>query len=168
MKRILIALGLAVAASATMSSPVVAEKPGHMAVRTELYLNSVSYDPKRDPEADLKVAIEKAQADKKRILLDVGGEWCSWCHILDDYLASNKGVGDAFAASFVIVKVNWSPDNKNAAFLSKYPKVDGYPHFFVLSSSGKLLSNQPTSPLEQGESYNRERMLKFAKAWAHD
>lgn len=168
MKRILIALGLAVAGVVATSSPVLAEKPGHLAVRNELYLNSTSYDPKRDPEADLKVAIEKAQAEKKRILLDVGGEWCIWCHLLDDYLAKNKDVGDAFAASFVIVKINWSPDNKNAAFLSKYPEIEGYPHFFVLNSSGKLLSNQSTSPLEQGEGYNRKRMLQFAKAWSHD
>jgi len=146
-------------------APASARPPAGMVVRADLYLNSMSYDPTRDPKADLAAGVVSAQASGKRILLDVGGEWCIWCHILDDYLARNNDVGDAFAASFVIVKITWEPKKRNEEFLSAYPDTDGYPHFYVLDSYGKFLASQKTSPLERGESYNKDRMLAFAARW---
>jgi hypothetical protein len=34
------------------------------------------FDPKRDAAADLAYALELARAQGKRVLVDVGGEWC--------------------------------------------------------------------------------------------
>lgn len=124
------------------------------------------YDPARDPRADLALAIERAQAQQKRILLIVGGEWCVWCHILEDYLEANADVGAAFAAAFVILKVNYSDDNKNEDFLGAYPESEGYPDFFILDSSGAFLAQQGTGELEEERSYNRDRMLAFARQWS--
>jgi thiol:disulfide interchange protein len=123
------------------------------------------YDPARDPEADLKLALDKAKAEHKRVLLDVGGEWCSWCHLIDHYIATRDDVREAFEASFVALKVNYSDENKNEAFIGKYGKVPGYPHFFVLEPDGKLAVSQGTSELEEGRGYNHDRMLAFAKRW---
>jgi hypothetical protein len=61
--------------------------------------------------------------------------------------------------------VNFSPDNENKAFLSRYPKVAGYPHLFVLDKTGKLLHSQDTALLESGKSYSRERMKAFLLKW---
>jgi thiol:disulfide interchange protein len=158
MKIVLIALMLVVSLTGSAS----AQRPK---VRQGLYFLTATYDPARNAADDLKQAVAKAQESGKRILLDVGGEWCIWCHILDDFLARNTVVGDAFAASFVILKIDWSPDDKNEAFLSAYPEAPGYPHFYVLDSDGKLLRSQDTSPLEKGDSYNRGKMLDFAKEW---
>jgi thiol:disulfide interchange protein len=141
-----------------------APPPASSLVRQDLYLVS-TYDPSRNAEADLTSALALAQSTGRNVLLDVGGDWCVWCHILDRYLAGKREVGDAFAASFVIVKINWSPDNKNTAFLSRYPKAEGYPHFIVLAPDGKLLESKNTAELEQGDSYNRRKMLAFAKKW---
>jgi hypothetical protein len=66
----------------------------------------------------------------------------------------------------VWLKINYSPDNKNTAFLSKYPAIPGYPHLFVLESDGTLLQSQDTSPLEEGGSYNLDRMIAFLNKWA--
>ena len=165
MKRLLLALLSLCLLSMASTAPALARPPVGMVVRGDLYLNSTSYDPARDPKADLAAGVVSAQASGKRILLDVGGEWCIWCHILDDYLSRNKDVGDAFAASFVIVKITWEPKSRNEEFLSAYPDTDGYPHFYVLESSGKFLASQNTSPLERGESYNKDKMLAFAARW---
>lgn len=124
-----------------------------------------AYDVKRDPAADVMLASEKAHAEGKRILLEIGGHWCVWCHLLDNYIAVNDDVRDAFGASFVIVKVNYSDDNENAAFLSQYPKVAGYPHFFVLDADGKFLGSQDTSELEHGRGYEHDKMIAFAAKW---
>lgn len=42
------------------------------------------YGIDRDPAADLKATVERAQAGGKRILIQVGGEWCGWCKLLEE------------------------------------------------------------------------------------
>ncbi len=129
-----------------------------------LYANS-SYDPRANPYRDLEHAINRASAENKRILIVVGGDWCIWCEILDRYLAQNADVHAAFEASFVVLKVNWSTQNENTAFLSGFPESVGYPDFFILDSNGAFLARQTTDVLENGESYSRPRMLAFAQRW---
>ena len=46
------------------------------------------------------------------------------------------------------------------------PRINGYPHLFVLDQDGKLLQSQDTSPLESGSSYDLARMTEFLSKWA--
>jgi len=124
------------------------------------------YDPEREPFDDLNTAIEQATAADKRILIEVGGEWCVWCHILDDYIQSEKEVLSALGENFVIVKVNFDTVNRNEAFLSKYPTISGYPHIYVLEKDGSFLHSQQTDELESGRSYSRAAILRFLRKWA--
>ena len=126
----------------------------------------VKFDPTRDAAADVAAATALAKAQGKRVLVDVGGEWCSWCHILDRFIAANADVQSARDANYVWVKVNWSKENKNEALLSRWPKIQGYPHLFVLDGDGKLLHSQDTGPLEAGKDYDRAKIIAFLKAWA--
>lgn len=159
---------LALVMTAIAASPAAldasAQRSRSISIRQDLYLYPL-YDASRDPQKDLEAGLAQAAASNKRVLLDVGGDWCSWCHLLDNYLATQKETGDAFAASFVIVKINWSPEQENKAFLSRFPEASGYPHFYVLDVSGQLLVSQDTSKLERGDSYNKSKMLDFAKRW---
>lgn len=66
---------------------------------------------------------------------------------------------------FVVVKINYSKENKNEKFLSKYPAIEGYPHFFVLDSDGKLLHSQNTGELEQDKDYDKDKFVSFLKKW---
>ena len=124
------------------------------------------FDPKRDPASDLEMAKVEAQRGGKRILLDVGGEWCSWCHILDKLVEEDAEIRSFRDANFVWMKVNYSEENENKAFLSAYPEIKGYPHLFVLDADGKLLHSQFTGDLEKGKGYDRRKVLAFLKEWA--
>jgi thioredoxin-related protein len=128
------------------------------------------FDPKRNPNHDLDSAIVLAKQSGRHILLDVGGEWCKWCHFLDSFFERNADVEGFLHKNYLVVKINFSPENKNEAFLSKFPKVAGYPHFFVLDSDGKLLHSQDTGALENGSEKNpghdHDKVLAFLKEWA--
>lgn len=50
------------------------------------------FDPARDAAAAVAAATATAKAQRKRVMVDVGGEWCSWCHILDRFVTSNADV----------------------------------------------------------------------------
>ena len=124
------------------------------------------FDPARDPAKDVAAAAEAAKAQGKRVLVDVGGEWCVWCHLMDDFIAANPDVRAALESNYVMVKVNWSPQNKNEAFLSALPAIKGYPHLFVLDGNGKLVHSQDTDVLEEGRGYNKARFLAFLTKYA--
>lgn len=119
------------------------------------------FDPARDAAADVATAAAMAKAQGKRVLVDVGGEWCSWCHILDNFIAGNADVKKLVDDNYVWVKVNWSPQNKNEALLSRWPKFTGYPHLFVLDGNGAVLHSQDTGVLEAGKSYDKDKVLAF-------
>jgi thiol:disulfide interchange protein len=123
------------------------------------------YDPERNPADDLKAAVARARKEKKRVLVQVGGEWCGWCHRMTKYFADNDKVAAALARDYLIVKVNYSEENRNQDFLKELPKIPGYPHLYVFDAHGKLLHSQGTAELEEGKSYSEEAVLKFLEKW---
>ena len=131
---------------------------------------NAQFDPARDPVADLATAKVEAQRGGKRIILDVGGEWCPWCHLMDGFIEGDAQIRSFRDANYVWMKVNYSEENENAAFLSQFPAVKGYPHLFVLDADGTLLHSQFTGELEadkgQKKGYDRGRFFAFMKQWA--
>lgn len=126
----------------------------------------MKYDAKADPQADFQVALSRASKNGKNILMDVGGEWCSWCHRMDKFLVDNAELSELLASHYVLVKVNFSEENKNEQFLKNYPDIDGYPHIFVFSPSGKRLISKSTGDLEEGKSYDLGRFKEFLTRYA--
>jgi thiol:disulfide interchange protein len=124
------------------------------------------YDPKRSAADDLKATLAKAKAEDKHVLIQVGGDWCSWCHLMSKYFGENEKVAQALTKDYLIVKVNYSEENRNKEFLSQYPRISVYPHLFVLDADGKLLHSQGTAELEEGRSYNEGVVLTFLSKWA--
>ncbi|HCV43126.1 MAG TPA: thiol-disulfide isomerase [Bacteroidetes bacterium] len=123
------------------------------------------FDPGRDAAKDIQNATAEAKQTGKRVLLDVGGEWCIWCHRLDTLFATHPDLNEFMHKNFVVVKVNYSKENKNEKVLSRYPKIPGYPHLFVLDSSGKLLCSQDTGELESGKGHDPDKVMSFLKKW---
>ena len=129
------------------------------------YQPVLQYDPNRDAAADIEAAVAEARRSGRHVLIEVGGQWCVWCHRLDDYLKQNRKLAALLERNFVMVKVNYSPENENEKVLSGYPEVAGYPHFFVLDGQGKLLHSQDTAELEKGKSYHARRFKRFLTRW---
>jgi thiol:disulfide interchange protein len=124
------------------------------------------FDPTRDAATDLQTAIVKAKKEKKRIILDVGGEWCSWCRLMDNYFIKNRALLKLRDKNFIWVKVNVSEENGNEKFLAVYPEIEGYPHLYVLEKDGTVLFSKNTSELEDGKSYNLNKFTIFLKEWS--
>ena len=127
---------------------------------------SDKFDPARDAQADVARAVAQANAEGKRVIVDVGGEWCTWCHVMDRFIAVHPDVRALIDARYVWVKVNVSPENRNEALLSRWPSISGYPHLFVLDADGTLLHSQNTGTLEAGKGYDKAKFLALLRRFA--
>jgi thiol:disulfide interchange protein len=114
---------------------VTPQQPG--AVSTSSYSAPVKYDPERDPEKDLASAGAEAKNSNRYIFVIVGGEWCSWCHIMDDFFHEHPDLAALRDKNYVLMKLNMSRENENRAFLSRYPKIHGYPPYIHSGCGGK-------------------------------
>jgi thiol:disulfide interchange protein len=125
-----------------------------------------SFDPKRNAESDIQAAIAEAQRTGKRILLDIGGDWCQYCHQMDDFFRLHPDLLQLRDSNFLTVAIYYGDDNKNKQALSRYSKLLGIPHFFVLEKDGTLLYSQHVLDLREGGSYDANKMKRFLLAWA--
>lgn len=123
------------------------------------------FDPKRDAAKDLEDAIHLARKLNKRILVDVGDSGCGWCRNLSEFFETNEEAARLLRKSYILVKVNWSLENENKEVLSRYPKIPGYPHLFVLDGNGKLLHSQRTFLLHSGGHHDPAKVISFLKKW---
>ena len=130
------------------------------------YVPARAYDPSRNAEQDILDAQAEAKRTGKNVLIEVGGKWCIWCRIMDGFFQQHPDLSELREKNFVTVAVNFSPDNQNKAVLSRFPKIPGYPHLFVLDADGTLLHSQNTSDLEEGRGYNAKRFQKFLLKWS--
>ena len=128
--------------------------------------NDIGYDPRANAFEQRDAAVAQAAADDKLLLLISGGDWCSWCHYLADFLEREKALDAALHDVFVVQKVYVGDENMNKEFFSELPKAAGAPHFWVLSAGGEILASQDTLPLEDGnKSYDRAKFSAFIEQW---
>jgi thiol:disulfide interchange protein len=136
-----------------------------LGVSVAAYATDKPFDPTRDSTKDLHAAMEQARAEHKNILMDVGGNWCPWCIVLDRTLNEDSDLHALLEKNYVVLHVNFSRENENLNFLGPYPKAKGYPAWYVLSAKGKLLKAEDTSELEQTHKldagYNKETLKTF-------
>ncbi len=119
------------------------------------------FDPRRDARADIRNALQVAARDGKHVLLDVGGDWCSFCKVLDNFFDQHPDVLALRNRNYVYVKVNFSAENQNPEALESYPLIRGFPHFFVLDATGKLVRSQRVALLGTQTGYSPERVRAF-------
>ena len=126
---------------------------------------SISYDASRDPYADTKTALALAKETDRKLLIEVGGNWCSWCHVLARFLSDHENVASRLHETFVVLKVNVSEANDNARFMATLPPARGYPHMYITDSSGVVLHSQNTGQFIQNSEYSEQQFMAFLDYW---
>ena len=134
-------------------------------IENDLPLYSKIYDDARDPFEDAIAAITLANASKRNVLIEIGGNWCTWCHKMDAFLEKNPDIYQSLHSNFVLLKINVSDSNENDAFMKSLPPVLGYPHMYVSTSSGKMILSKDTAELLNNGNYSREQWQAFIEQW---
>ena len=127
------------------------------------------YNPAADASKDLKAAITKAAAQKKYVLIQAGGNWCSWCIEFARLAKATPKIDSAINAGYVWYHLNWSKENENKKIFAKYNYAQrfGFPVFIILNEKGERIHTQNSEYLEDGKkSYNIVKVQAFLEMWA--
>lgn len=123
------------------------------------------FDDTRDPFKDAVAAIALAKATNRNVLIEIGGNWCSWCHKMDAFLGDNTDINQRLHSEFVLLKINVSDSNDNAEFMKSLPPVLGYPHMYVATPQGKMILSKDTAELLDNNEYSRPLWQAFIDQW---
>ena len=133
------------------------------------------YNEDINPIEQIDQAVAKAKSEGKFVVSQVGGNWCPWCLRFADFITNDTTISKVIDDNFVYIHVNYNPRKsegetkaRQAAELMK--RLDncgrfGYPVFVVLGEDGKVVHIQDSSFLEEGQGYNKEKVLRFFNNW---
>ncbi|MBA3827428.1 MAG: thioredoxin family protein [Taibaiella sp.] len=126
------------------------------------------YHPDADAAKEIKAAVAKAGAENKHVLLQVGGNWCIWCMRFNDLVTSDFAINHLLAVNYVVVHVNYSPENTNDKVLASlgYPQRFGFPVFVILDGKGNRIHTQNSGYLEEGQGHSKKKVAEFLKQWS--
>ena len=133
------------------------------------------YDEDINPVEQIDQAVVKAKLEGKFVVCQVGGNWCPWCLRFADFITNDTTISRLINDNFVYIHVNYNPrksEGEAKAQLAKTmlkrlnnPARFGFPVFVVLDESGRVLHIQDSSFLEEGEGYDKEKVIRFFKNW---
>jgi len=126
------------------------------------------FNSEQDAFQDLKIAQTLAAKTGKNILVEVGADWCVWCHRLESFIASHSELYVLRSMNYVHVRIYSGDGVELTDVCAHLPPFDGIPHYFVLSPNGDLLQSQDTELLEEGESYNYDKVWEFLSLWGYN
>jgi len=125
------------------------------------------YDPNASALEQIVRAVEKAGVKNKHVLIQVGGNWCSWCVKLHNFINEHPSLDSIIQVDYILIRVNYSKENKNPEAMAalEYPQRFGFPVLIILDGEGNRLHTQNTLYLEEEEYYSEERIKDFLLDW---
>jgi thioredoxin-related protein len=127
------------------------------------------YHPNADAARDIAAAVKKAKAENKYVLLQGGGNWCSWCIEFARLAKADPKIDSVIKTSFVWYHLNFSKENENKAVFAKYGYAQrfGFPVFIILNQKGERIHTQNSEYLEDGKkSYSPQKVQSFLEMWS--
>jgi thioredoxin-related protein len=126
------------------------------------------YNVNDNAEKEIATAIKKAKAEHKFVLIQGGGNWCSWCKRFSLTVANDAKLDSIVNADFVVYHLNYSQENKNEKVYTKYgyPQRFGFPVFIILDEKGNRIHTQNSEYLEEGKGYNKDKIAEFFESWS--
>lgn len=160
-RRLFVLAGALLASVSTVATPQCA-----YAQMKVPFVKKHLYSETADPRADIAAALKQAKADKKRVILDFGGDWCGDCQVLDIYMHQSPNA-ELLEKHFVLVHVDIGRMDHNVDVAAKYkvPIKKGVPALAVLDANGRLLYSQQNKEFENMSRITLEDVTSFLKRW---
>ena len=131
------------------------------------------YNENQDVRVDLKKAIEQAKRENKHVLIQFGGNWCSWCMRFHALVNGTPEVDSLMKENYVYLLLN-IPREKEKRDLTLFRNFDfpnrfGYPVFVILDQNGNQIHTQDSDAFEyqskEIKGYDTTKVVRFLTLW---
>jgi thioredoxin 1 len=128
--------------------------------------NTDLYATPEEAPAEIQAALAEAAADRKRVILVFGANWCYDCHVLDTAFYS-PAIRPIVEAHYHVVHVNIGEMDKNLDLTKKYqvPLDKGVPGLAVLAADGSLVFSQQNGEFESTLKLAPDDVVAFLQKW---
>ncbi len=132
------------------------------------------YDETADQLEQISEAVKAAGKNDRFVICQVGGNWCRWCLMFAEFITEDDEIRTLIDKNFEYIHVNYNPrkpkDETAVRMLERLgnPERFGFPVLVVLDSKGNVIHTQDSSLLEEGNGYNRAKVLRFFTNWTPD
>jgi thiol-disulfide isomerase/thioredoxin len=162
----------AILAISLVSAPAFATAPPKVRITDYAQLKTplpYPYDEKANANAQLTAAIAKAKASKRRVLIDLGGNWCGDCRILAATMALPE-MKPWIDRNFVLVSIDVGHMDKNLQIPAKYgvhEKLEGVPALLVYDpATGKqLVAKKDIAALADARHMEPQALADWLAKW---
>jgi len=150
------------AANATAVAPHVNMSLGALPI-----VDSHPFDSSMDAKATVENALARAKSDQKRVLIDLGANWCAGCIVLDNVLRLPE-VSSFVASHYEVVHVDVGRLNRNLDVPARFgvTEVESVPAVLIIDADGRLLNPTQISALEDARSMTPQAIVDWLAAWA--
>jgi thiol:disulfide interchange protein len=125
------------------------------------------YDEKANATADVDAAFARARASGKRVLIDLGGNWCPDCRILSGVMELPE-VKPFVAQHFETVAVDVGRFDRNLHIPERFKagKVAGVPWLIIAEPDGTVIHSS-YEITDNGFAQKPQAMVNWLAKWAN-
>jgi len=160
------ALALTPVAAMALPAPKI-----HIASFADLpIVERAPYDTNANAPAAVDAAFARAKKSGKRVLIDLGGNWCGDCIVLDNLMQLPE-LKKFLDAHFEIVIVDVGRFDKNLQITDRFGVTDemkngGVPSIIVADADGKIIDRGHVAALEDARHMSPQALADWLAQWA--
>lgn len=126
------------------------------------------YDEHADANQAVTKAFARARAEHKRVLIDLGGNWCADCRILAGVMKLPE-VQRFLDTHYVVIAVDVGRFNRNLQVPARFgvtQRLEGVPSVLIADPDGKLLDAGHIAALADARSMTPQAIADWLAQWA--
>ena len=128
------------------------------------------YDANADANKTVDAAFARAKLSHKRVLIDMGGNWCGDCVVLANLMQLPE-LKPFMQAHFEIVSVDVGRYDKNLQIPGRFGAVDllkkgGVPSILIAEPDGTFVNKTDVSALEDARHMTPQSIADWLAQWA--
>lgn len=158
---------LFVTAAATVAPAVQAPRLG-VANLSDLVVPDRPYDRRADADAAVAAAFARARSFHKRVLIDLGGNWCADCRILSGVMQLPQ-MQRFLKAHYEVVLVDVGRFDTNLQVPARFgitQRLEGVPAVLIVDPDGTLLNRDWVEGIDGAASMTPQAIADWLAQWA--
>jgi len=151
--------------------PASAATAPHVSIASlkDLTVPDAPYDEKANADAQVDAAIARAKKNGKRVLIDLGGNWCADCRIMAGLMELPE-MERFLNAHYEMVSVDVGRFNRNLQIPARYgitQRLEGVPAFLVVTTHGKLVNAGRVSAIQDARHMTPQALADWLAQWTN-